>query len=232
MGSGCGARDRWSAQLVASVVDATPGPALYAHLDALLHWLAAADAPDSAAIAAELRRRAIDPDTARSQAFRLLDRALFSRPGRDPARVLGLANDWTDSELQARYRLLIRVYHPDTAAGVPERLIERAKRINSAYAEVRRWRRAPPSSPRRRTLRSGSRWRRARHRPLLRDWMRQRLGSPERFQRRFLVALLIGCAIVVSHTCVANRDWRRSDSGARASPLTHPQGTPAWSPAR
>ena len=60
----------------------------------------------------------------------------------DPYLVLGLARDVDDDALRARYRALVREYHPDRhiAAGVPEEMIEiataRLQKINEAYDRI------------------------------------------------------------------------------------------------
>ena len=58
-----------------------------------------------------------------------------------PYRVLGLAEDATDAEIDQAYRRLISQYHPDKLAGVAEELRrqaeDKASEINTAYDRIK-----------------------------------------------------------------------------------------------
>lgn len=62
----------------------------------------------------------------------------------DPYLILGIDRAKTVEEIKARYRVLVREYHPDRhiAAGVPEEMIEiataRLQTINEAYEKIMR----------------------------------------------------------------------------------------------
>jgi len=60
----------------------------------------------------------------------------------DPYRILGVKRGVTSSELNARYRQLLRVNHPDKVAQLDPEIqafaSERARRIIEAYNIVRR----------------------------------------------------------------------------------------------
>jgi hypothetical protein len=232
MGSSGSGPESWNARLVSAVVDEEPSPVVYTHLDDLLHWLASADAPEAAPLAAELQRRSISSTWARRRALTLLERALFPRSEGDPGQTLGFVDDWTDVDLQLRYRLLMRVYHPDRAeAGSPPGR-DHAQRINRAYAQARervanarplaRW---PSSPPNPRVLQREPWSRRIR----ARSSIRRKLVSPEAFRRRFLAGVLLACALLVLHTCVSNRHGIQLEPAAPPLPrphqATHPFGS-------
>ena len=62
-----------------------------------------------------------------------------------PYRVLGLAPDATDAEVEQAYRRLIAQYHPDRLVGVAEDLRRQAEdkagEINAAYDRIQKQRR-------------------------------------------------------------------------------------------
>ncbi|TWT18673.1 J domain-containing protein [Luteimonas marina] len=67
-------------------------------------------------------------------------------PGRAaPYRVLGLASDASDAEIDQAYRRLMSQYHPDKVAGAAPELREQAERkaseINAAYDKIKSKRR-------------------------------------------------------------------------------------------
>jgi len=61
-----------------------------------------------------------------------------------PYRVLGLAEDATDAEVEQAYRRLIGQYHPDKLVGVAEDLRrqaeDKAAAINAAYERIKQLR--------------------------------------------------------------------------------------------
>lgn len=66
------------------------------------------------------------------------------RPGPQPQddyRVLGIAEDCSDEELDRAYRRLMSQYHPDRVAGAADEFREiaeqRSRAINAAYDRVR-----------------------------------------------------------------------------------------------
>src|SRR5690606_19541304 len=70
--------------------------------------------------------------------------------GRNAAayRVLGLASDATDAEIDQAYRRLMSQYHPDKVAGAAPELREqaesKAREINAAYDRIKTLRKRPP----------------------------------------------------------------------------------------
>lgn len=62
-----------------------------------------------------------------------------------PYRVLGVAEDATDTEVEQAYRRLISQYHPDKLVGVAEELRrqaeDKASDINAAYDRIKTLRR-------------------------------------------------------------------------------------------
>jgi DnaJ-class molecular chaperone len=61
-----------------------------------------------------------------------------------PYRVLGVAEDATDAEVDQAYRRLISQYHPDKLVGVAEELRrqaeDKASEINGAYDRIQKLR--------------------------------------------------------------------------------------------
>lgn len=217
MASASPASAGWSGRLVAALVEGRADASVGAHLNRLLRWLIAPDGPEAEPIRCELRRRAIEPGWARRMALLWLEELLFARPDAEPARVLGMGSRATKEEIHTRYRLLMRVYHPDLAEGDPSWLTERAERINRAYARLRREgarrparRAAPPVPAPARRLR--------RRAPTLQQRLRRWLGGPRAARRRFLAGVvLIGAGLVI-HTCVSQRAWLRWPAAAQAAP--------------
>lgn len=84
--------------------------------------------------AAELPRRLLgDPETDSDmveRVYRALDADLFTRGELNPVRG-------TRDERQARYRLLVRAFHPDRYPLLEDWLISRSQAINAAYAAFR-----------------------------------------------------------------------------------------------
>lgn len=220
------ARARWragdrSAELVSALVEGRPNATVHLYLDDLLCWMVAPDAPESAPIREELRAGGLDPRNARRLALTLLEKMLFAGSNRNDDRVLGLSATAPFARIRARYRLLMRVYHPDLATGRSRWTHERAERINRAYALARdraerRGRDRPipsaPSPPRRRSRRS------PRSPSFHARGVRHLLGAVPAARRRAVVGLVLACAALVVHTCVANRAWQRwtPDSAASA----------------
>jgi preprotein translocase subunit Sec63 len=62
----------------------------------------------------------------------------------DPYKVLGLASDASEAEIDRAYRRLITQYHPDRLNGVADDLRrqaeEKAREINAAYDAIRKLR--------------------------------------------------------------------------------------------
>ncbi len=107
--------------------------AVPSQLDVLLRWLTGSKDAETVALAAELAGH--DPAALRRRALRLLDAFLFT--GRDGGvEVLGLEPGASRARLRTRYRLLMRIYHPDRAEGDPAWYQERAARLNRAYARA------------------------------------------------------------------------------------------------
>lgn len=216
----------WSSELVAAVVEGAARPCVQRHLDYLLRWLASPDTPEVQCIDAEFRSRSLEPRVARRLALMSLEEALFGDAQEDPTRVLGVHRGATEEELRSRYRLLMRVYHPDLNGGDTGWLTERTERINKTYVEACRRRDVRPAPP---PPALAPRRVRRRPRPALR--IRRRLGDPDAFRRRFLVGVLLACAALVVQTCVANRAWLqwplaapaiRSDEPGRSRSIADP----------
>ena len=64
-----------------------------------------------------------------------------------PYRVLGVAEDATDAEIDQAYRRLISQYHPDKLTGIAEELRrqaeDKAADINAAYDRIKTLRKRP-----------------------------------------------------------------------------------------
>ena len=69
----------------------------------------------------------------------------FKSPADNPYRVVGLAEDASDAELDLAYRRLISQYHPDRLAGAAPELQRqaeaKAREINTAYDRSKELRR-------------------------------------------------------------------------------------------
>jgi len=199
----------WGGELVSALVDGDACDTVHAHLDDLLRWLASS-AGEVAEIDTALLDRQIDHRWGRRMALMLLEEMLFSGSSSAPHQVLGLPSDCRSSELRPRYRLLMRVYHPDRSNGSSVWLTERAERINEAYARARGEDAPVKPSPTPRKVsrapetRRVNRSRRRRGRP---HGVRRFLGSPNAFRRRFLFGLVIASAAVVVYSCVSNSAW-------------------------
>lgn len=184
---------------LAAAIDQGRAVVLAAHLEPVLTWLASADA--ATPIGRALSRRGIDAAQGRRRALALLETLLFGS-GDEPARVLALAPGASADVLRRRYRLLMRVYHPDVHDEDPAWLTERSERIIRAYAEARRSRpvRRPARPVAMRVRHRSGRRRRARG-------LRFALGRPAVFRRRFVASVLAGCVVLLIHTCVSERTW-------------------------
>jgi curved DNA-binding protein CbpA len=66
--------------------------------------------------------------------------------GGDPYAVLGVRPGISDRELQAAYRRLVQLHHPDHNQGSPESA-RRFEEIQEAYARIRSLRAQPDSTP-------------------------------------------------------------------------------------
>lgn len=200
----------WGGALVSALVDGDPCDTVYARLDDLLRWLASPGAGEVAEIDTAMRDRQIDLRWGRRMALMLLEEMLFSGSSSTPHKVLGLPSDCPSSELRPRYRLLMRVYHPDRSNGSSVWLTERAERINAAYARARGEEAPfePCPTPREVARARGTprvaRSRRRRRRP---HRVRRLLGSSNAFRRRFLFGLVTVSAAVVVYSCVSNSAW-------------------------
>jgi hypothetical protein len=64
--------------------------------------------------------------------------------GRDPYAVLGVSPRVSDTELQAAYRRLVQLHHPDHNQGSPESA-QRFEEIQEAYGRIRKLRARPAS---------------------------------------------------------------------------------------
>jgi hypothetical protein len=203
--------DGWGRELVSALADGEPRGTVYTHLDELLRWLASPGGAEVAPIDEALRDRQIDVRWGKRMALMLLEELLFSGSDGAPHQVLGLPPDCRRSELRPRYRLLMRVYHPDRSNGSSRWFTERAERINVAYARARDegqpanpspiLRKAAESAGIRRIARSRGRRRRGPHR------IRRLLGTPNAFRRRFLFGVVIASVALVAYSCVANESW-------------------------
>ena len=190
--------------VVDALLDAPATAALTAHLDDVLAWLAQGPAAEGA-IGRELEGRSLDPRHVRSLALGRLDEFLFV-DGRGPLRALGLPSDASRDRVKLRYRLLMRVYHPDRMGDSADSFGDRAARINDAYHEYVREagrRRAPrPARPVAAAWRRSAASRASAHR---RRRLRQALGDPESLRRRALLGLLVLGGFVVMLAAVHTR---------------------------
>jgi hypothetical protein len=203
-----------AAQIVDAIVDGNPARVSAADLEDLLQWTAAPENPRAEPMSGKLRARGIEGEQARSMALALIEQVLFAARDAAPHRVLGLDPNAPRKAWRDRYRLLMRIYHPDRATGDGDWLHERSTWINEAYRRFH----APTAqvvtrpiapSPVRPIVRPRSRHRRSRRR---RRALRRRLGSVGAVRRRAIVALIgIGSACVV-YAFVANRSWERPSS--------------------
>jgi len=58
----------------------------------------------------------------------------------DPYNVLGIKRSSSNEEIKARYKTLIKSFHPDMAVSKEAKMVfeEKMKEINAAYAEIKR----------------------------------------------------------------------------------------------
>jgi len=122
-----------SSPLAAAVREGRSTPAVARELDTLLGWMTRSEDPGAAALAAELGGP--DADELRCNAFQILEQLIFARSAGDTGAALGLGLDVPLERVRKRYRLLMRVYHPDRAEGDTGWFHERAARIGRAYAD-------------------------------------------------------------------------------------------------
>ncbi len=67
------------------------------------------------------------------------------RPRRDPYQTLGVKRGVSDEELQAAYRRLVKLHHPDHNPGSSD-AARRFEEVQDAYAEIRQTRHGRPSA--------------------------------------------------------------------------------------
>ncbi len=192
--------------LVDAILDGKPLRPDAVDLDDLLHWLADPAQARGASIARAVEARGRTVEEGRELAREWLDGVLFAGVDLGPHRVLGLEPGASDGRVRDRYRLLMRVYHPDRA--VDDRGHDFAARINEAHRRIRSGasddpRPGPrPSHPAVGRVRRRIRRRRRRRSPL------RALGSARRVRRRVVLGLIgIGSASIV-YAFVANRSWQ------------------------
>jgi hypothetical protein len=174
-------------------------------LEALLQWTAAPAGVSGARVSARLQTLRIGEGPARRRTLALLDRMLFARSDATPHRVLGLEPSASSAVLRDRYRLLMRIYHPDRATRDPMWLHERAARINDAYRRCREPFLAKAVRPIGAMARPATRPPRGSRR--LRRRSRHRPGSARTVRLHAILALAGICATWILYAFVANRAW-------------------------
>ena len=107
-----------------------PGYPLPPELPALLERLGRPN--DTRPFSEEAEALRVDAEALRRAALFFVKQALFSDPG-DPYRVLGLSADCSPEEIRERYRLLVRIFHPDRLRDAGDWNDRLATRLNDAY---------------------------------------------------------------------------------------------------
>ena len=111
------------------------GKHLHENLDLILRWLANPNSDSVAHFRREYTKRDISNEKLRRDVFYLLQQKLFSKNDSQPHEVLGLSVQVKKDQAKARYRKLMRVYHPDKAAGNIDNFNSIAEKINLAYRQ-------------------------------------------------------------------------------------------------
>lgn len=212
------------AALIADVVDGSCGPVVRQRLDDLLRWLTAPGDARNAGLNVELQRRGVEEEQARSLAMGLLDAMLFSHPNRAPYRLLGLLESASPVQIRERYRLLMRVYHPDFAPRGSDWHNDRAARLNEAHCRLLES--AGASSRPSAASVSHARPRRRSSRRRSFRWVRslRAAGTARELRQRCLLLLVLLGAATVTQVFLTNRTWERWSS-AEASPTTSQRGS-------
>lgn len=120
-------------EFITRVVDGRSPAGSAAELRALLHWLAGRRNEAAVSIEAAFNARGIPSDSARRHTLCYLDNNLFLQ-GDDYYRLLGLTPDSTFSEIRARHKQLLQIFHPDRHTEDRDWFTERTEQLNQAYA--------------------------------------------------------------------------------------------------
>ena len=112
------------------------GKHLDENLDLMLTWLANPDSESVSRFRAEYVKRNITVDILRGYIFFILQQKLFSNNELKPHEVLGLSRTTTKDNAKARYRKLMRVFHPDKATENIDEFNSIAEKINLAYRQL------------------------------------------------------------------------------------------------
>lgn len=66
----------------------------------------------------------------------------------DPYKILGVSPDFSDEEIKAEYRSLVKKYHPDKYSNSPlaDEADEKMKEINFAYEQIKKERKENPKN--------------------------------------------------------------------------------------
>lgn len=182
----------WPEALAEAILSGTPNEIVRVHLDALIRWLSGASSPDANAIDQALIKKDMEPGNAGNLALALLERVLFA-DGADAFAQLGLAFNATEAEIRARYKRLVRVFHPDRQLGESDWLHDCTQKLNLAHEEALKLTQAPAASttpsdaksPDAAKGRYGTRY----AGPSKRDQVRAKLGTAQALQRKAFVIL-------------------------------------------
>lgn len=112
------------------------GKYLDENLDLILTWLANPDSESVSQFRKEYIKRNISVEILRGYVFFILQQKLFNKNELKPHEVLGLSRTATKDNVKARYRKLMRVFHPDKATQNIDDFNSIAEKINLAYRQL------------------------------------------------------------------------------------------------
>ncbi|WP_376694362.1 J domain-containing protein [Wenzhouxiangella sp. EGI_FJ10409] len=234
-------------QLVERLLDGSEQRLSAAELDTVLAWLSGSDRHDGDALASRLGH-ALEHPRRRIAVYDQLDFQLFDIDRLDLAGAhleAGLADDLR----RARYRRLMKAYHPDAYPDHAEWLTPRSQAIHQSYARFRKGQ--PPEAgaagaapeqgqPMSRPA-ANKRWPGARRSarltptsgPGLLSSLRTWLLGIENLQQRILIGLVIVCLVPVLYAYLAYKPYRAiqspettADAPAVVEPTVQPVAAP------
>ena len=178
------------------------GHHLHENLDLILTWLANPDSESAAQFRSEYLKRNISVDILRGYVFFILQQKMFSNNVSQAHEVLGLSRSATQDQAKVRYRKLMRVFHPDKAAGSVENFNSIAEKINLAYRQFLKERQKPEqvkidSAPSSNTVYRPADIKSDKVESQLVRKVRHRFGNARQFQLLFFGAIASFCLFVV-----------------------------------
>ncbi len=210
-------------QLVDRLLDGSEQRLSAAELDAVLSWLTGSDRHDGDVLA-EILGHALDHPRRRIAVYDQLDFQLFEA---DRLILAGahLEADIGDEVRRARYRRLMKAYHPDSYPEHADWLTPRSQAIHQSYARFRKGKPpeaggATPPNDRRARRPAQRHWPAARRSarltphsgpgPLLR--LRTWLLGIDNLQQRILIGLAVVCLVPVLYAYLAYKPYRAIQS--------------------